>query len=166
MSVTPQTVQARVCAGVDWAKDDHAIAIIDPDGQVLDRFAVTHDAGLKSLVRRLLTAGVDEVGIERGDGPLVKQEECRDAPKIDRTRLATLTRISACCESLLIWGCIGPGSSSRRSSTSFLLCPLPRGYRWPHQRRYPSGSPGATEGRPSGDIDVGCRERGPKALTA
>ena len=73
MSVTPQTVQARVCAGVDWAKDDHAIAIIDPDGQVLDRFAVTHDAaGLKSLVRRLLTAGVDEVGIERGDGPLVE----------------------------------------------------------------------------------------------
>ena len=60
MSVTPQTVQARVCAGVDWAKDDHAIAIIDPDGQVLDRFAVTHDAaGLKSLVRRLLTAGVE-----------------------------------------------------------------------------------------------------------
>lgn len=73
MSVTPQIVPARVCAGVDWAKDDHAIAIIDPDGQVLARFAVTHDAaGLKSLVRRLLTAGVDDVGIERGDGPLVE----------------------------------------------------------------------------------------------
>jgi len=58
---------------VDWAKDDHAVAIIDPDGQVLHRFAVTHDAaGLKSLVRRLLTAGVDEVGIERGDGPVVE----------------------------------------------------------------------------------------------
>jgi len=26
-------VQARVCAGVDWAKDDHAIAIIDPTGR-------------------------------------------------------------------------------------------------------------------------------------
>ncbi len=73
MSVTQQGVPARVCAGVDWAKDDHAIAIIDPDGQVLDRFAVTHDAaGLRSLVRRLLTAGVDEVGIERGDGPVVE----------------------------------------------------------------------------------------------
>ena len=72
MSVTQQGVPARVCAGVDWAKDDHAIAIIDPNGQVLDRFAVTHDgAGLKSLVRRLLKAGVDEVGIERGDGPVV-----------------------------------------------------------------------------------------------
>lgn len=42
-------------------------------GEVLDRFAVTHDAaGLKSLVRRLLKAGVDEVGIERGDGPVVE----------------------------------------------------------------------------------------------
>jgi transposase len=73
MSVTQQGLSARVCAGVDWAKDDHAIAIIDPDGQVLDRFAVAHDAaGLRSLVRRLLTAGVDEVGIERGDGPVVE----------------------------------------------------------------------------------------------
>ena len=44
-----------------------------PTGEVLHRFAVTHDAaGLKSLVRRLLTAGVDEVGIERGDGPVVE----------------------------------------------------------------------------------------------
>jgi transposase len=73
MSVTQQGVPGRVCAGVDWAKDDHAIAIVAPDGEVLDRFAVTHDAaGLKSLVRRLLTAGVDEVGIERGDGPVVE----------------------------------------------------------------------------------------------
>ena len=73
MSVTPQGMPTRVCAGVDWAKDDHAIAIIDPNGEVLDRFAVTHDAaGLKSLVRRLLKAGVDDVGIERGDGPVVE----------------------------------------------------------------------------------------------
>ena len=72
MSLTPDVPSARVCAGVDWAKDDHAIAIVDADGEVLDRFAVTHDAaGLKSLVRRLLKAGVDEVGIERGDGPVV-----------------------------------------------------------------------------------------------
>jgi transposase len=73
MSLTPETVPARVCAGIDWASVDHAIAIIDPDGEVLDRFAVTHDAaGLKSLVRRLLRSGVDEVGIERGDGPVVE----------------------------------------------------------------------------------------------
>jgi len=73
MSVTPEAVPARVCAGIDWAKDDHAIAIIGHDGEILDRFAVDDDAaGLKALVRRLLKAGVDEVGIERGDGPVVE----------------------------------------------------------------------------------------------
>lgn len=72
MSFTPATVPARVCAGIDWAKDDHAVCIIDPCGEVLDRFFVNHDAaGLKTLVRRLLKAGVEEVGIERGDGPVV-----------------------------------------------------------------------------------------------
>jgi len=72
MSVTLQAVPARVCAGVDWAKDDHAIAIIDPEGEMLDRFGLNHDAaGIKTLVRRFLNAGVEEVGIERGDGPVV-----------------------------------------------------------------------------------------------
>ena len=73
MSVTPEAVPAQICAGIDWAKDDHAIAIIGLDGEILDRFAVDHDAaGLKALVRRLLKAGVNEVGIERGDGPVVE----------------------------------------------------------------------------------------------
>ena len=73
MSVTPATVPARVCAGLDWAKDDHAVCIVDPNGEVLDRFTVEHTtAGLKSLIRRLLAAGVVEVGIERGDGPVIE----------------------------------------------------------------------------------------------
>lgn len=72
MSFTPATTLARVCAGLDWASVDHAVCILDPDGQILERFFVIHDAaGIKSLVRRLLKAGVDEVGIERGDGPVV-----------------------------------------------------------------------------------------------
>ena len=72
MSVTPETPPARVCAGLDWAKDDHAVCVIDADGQVLDRFTIEHTAaGLKRLIRNLLTAGVDEIGIERGDGPMV-----------------------------------------------------------------------------------------------
>src|SRR5665811_222330 len=76
MSFTPATVSApvpaRVCAGLDWASVDHAVCILDVDGSVLERFFVVHDAaGLKTLVRRLLNAGVDEVGIERGDGPVV-----------------------------------------------------------------------------------------------
>lgn len=73
MSLTPMDASARVCAGVDWAKDDHAVCIVDADGEVLDRFMVEHTAaGLKRLIRRLLGAGVVEVGIERGDGPVVE----------------------------------------------------------------------------------------------
>ena len=35
MSVTDPTEPptARVCAGVDWAKDDHAVCVVDPDGE-------------------------------------------------------------------------------------------------------------------------------------
>jgi transposase len=62
----------RPTAGVDWAKDDHTVAIVDPDGEQTGRFPVAHDAaGLRTLVRRLLNAGVAEVGIERPDGPVV-----------------------------------------------------------------------------------------------
>lgn len=72
MSVTPTDAPARVCAGIDWAKDDHAVCLVDGDGEVIDRFMITHTAtGLKQLIRRLLAAGVSEVGIERGDGPVV-----------------------------------------------------------------------------------------------
>ena len=73
-SARPHTgTGARVCAGIDWAKDDHAICIVDADGEVLDRFMIAHTAaGLKRLIRKLLAAGATEVGIERGDGPVVE----------------------------------------------------------------------------------------------
>ena len=72
MSVTPMNRSARVCAGVDWAKDDHAVCIVDTDGEAIDRFTAAHTAaGLRGMVARLLKAGVDEVGIERPDGPVV-----------------------------------------------------------------------------------------------
>ena len=62
----------RPTGGVDWAKDDHAVSVVAPDGEQILRFPVTHDApGLRSMVRRLLTADVAEVGIERPDGPVV-----------------------------------------------------------------------------------------------
>lgn len=73
MSVTVEGTPARVCAGVDWAKDDHAVCIVDTDGEIVDRFTIEHTTiGLQRLVRRLLGAGVTEVGIERGDGPVVE----------------------------------------------------------------------------------------------
>ncbi|GIE83511.1 IS110 family transposase [Actinoplanes philippinensis] len=61
-----------VTAGVDWAKDNHAVCIIDSDGDPVERFTVTHTkAGLTRLNTILDRHGVDEVGIERGDGPIV-----------------------------------------------------------------------------------------------
>ncbi len=66
-------VQGRVCAGIDWAKDDHVVCVLGPDGAVVDRFSIGHtSAGLKQLLIRLLAAGAGEVGIERGDGPVVE----------------------------------------------------------------------------------------------
>lgn len=72
MSVADPTDPPRPTAGVDWATDDHAVAIVGPDGEQTGRFGVTHDAaGLRTLVRTLLAAGVVAVGIERPDGPVV-----------------------------------------------------------------------------------------------
>src|SRR5438105_2585811 len=59
-------------AGVDWARDDHAVAIVDASGQVVERFSVAHTgAELRDLVRRLVKLGAHEVAIERPDGPVV-----------------------------------------------------------------------------------------------
>ena len=72
MSIAPSVTAVRVTAGVDWAKDDHVVCVVGDQGEVIDRFTVVHDAaGLKRMAARLLRAGVEQVGIERGDGPVV-----------------------------------------------------------------------------------------------
>jgi len=73
MSVNPEPITTRVCAGLDWAKDDHVVCVLDTDGEVINRFTVAHTApGLQRLVRRLARLGVTEIGIERGDGPVIE----------------------------------------------------------------------------------------------
>ena len=63
MSVADPDQPPRPTAGVDWAQDDHAVAIVAPDGEQTGRFPVHHDAaGLRTLVCKLLTVGVGEVG--------------------------------------------------------------------------------------------------------
>jgi transposase len=72
MSINPDAAAQRVTGGVDWAKDDHAVCVAGDQGEVLERFTVRHDAaGLRQVAARLLRAGVLQVGIERGDGPVV-----------------------------------------------------------------------------------------------
>ena len=73
MIVAEKQTEMRVCAGIDWAANDHAICFVGPNGEPLQRFTIKHDrAGLNDMVRRLLRAGVSEVGIERPDGPVVE----------------------------------------------------------------------------------------------
>jgi transposase len=72
MSVEQEEPSGRVTAGIDWASEDHAVAIVDDTGVAIDRFQVAHTAPeLRRLVSRLRRAGVMEVAIERPDGPVV-----------------------------------------------------------------------------------------------
>jgi hypothetical protein len=54
MSIDRSAAAARVTAGVDWAKDDHAVCVIGGQGEALERFTVRHDAaGLRQIAARL-----------------------------------------------------------------------------------------------------------------
>ena len=70
--VLPPTPPNGFTCGIDWAKDDHAISVVDTAGREAHRFTVEHTAaGLTGLVRRLTKLGLAEVAIERPDGPVV-----------------------------------------------------------------------------------------------
>jgi transposase len=73
MSLTETTGPARaVSAGVDWAKDDYAVCVVDGDGEPLERVTLKYTkAGLRRLVELLDRHRVHAVGIERPDGPIV-----------------------------------------------------------------------------------------------
>jgi transposase len=69
----PNTPPNGLTCGIDWARDDHAVAVVDAAGRQVERFAVAHTAaGLTALTRRLTSHGVAEVAIERPDGPVVE----------------------------------------------------------------------------------------------
>ena len=68
----PETAPNDVTAGVDWARDDHAVSVVDARGRELARTMVEHTAdGLRNLTEFLSRHGADEVAIERPDGPVV-----------------------------------------------------------------------------------------------
>jgi transposase len=61
-----------VTCGIDWARDDHAVSIVNHCGREIVRSMVEHNAaGLRELLAMLRRAGVGEIAIERPDGPVV-----------------------------------------------------------------------------------------------
>jgi transposase len=62
----------RAFAGIDWAKDDHAVCIVDEHGRALVRRTVRHDErGLRALIALLGEHAVERIALERPDGLLV-----------------------------------------------------------------------------------------------
>jgi transposase len=72
MNASTTAASRRPTAGIDWASEDHAVAIVDPDGVAIHRFTTEHTGvGLRALVKTLQRVGVEAVGIERPDGRVV-----------------------------------------------------------------------------------------------
>jgi transposase len=73
MSLTDNVASTRpATAGVDWAKDNHALCVVDAEGEPIEQVVIVHTrAGLVRLVTVLKRHLVSGVGIERPDGPVV-----------------------------------------------------------------------------------------------
>ena len=72
VKLADQPANGLTC-GIDWARDDHAVTVIDSGARVVYRGVVEHSAkGLKDLIAVLTRTGVEEVAIERPDGPVVE----------------------------------------------------------------------------------------------
>ncbi len=68
----PSSPPGGLSGGLDWAKDDHVVCVVDSAGRAVDRFTIGHTgAGLTELLKRLHRAGCQEIAIERPDGPVV-----------------------------------------------------------------------------------------------
>ena len=68
----PEEPPGDVTCGIDWARDDHAVSIVDARGREICRCTVEHSAaGLLELIAVLRRNGAREAAIERPDGPVV-----------------------------------------------------------------------------------------------
>jgi transposase len=71
-SVLPEEPPGGVTCGIDWARDDHAVAVVDARGRPVHRCVIENSAaGLRALLKVLGKCGAREVAIERPDGPVV-----------------------------------------------------------------------------------------------
>ena len=68
----PEEPPGNVTCGIDWARDDHAVSVVDARGRETCRCSVEHSAaGLRELLAVLARNGAREAAIERPDGPAV-----------------------------------------------------------------------------------------------
>jgi transposase len=68
----PEEPPGDVTCGIDWARDDHAVSVVNARGREIHRCSVEHSAaGLRDLVAVLSRLGAREAAIERPDGPVV-----------------------------------------------------------------------------------------------
>jgi transposase len=71
--VLPEEPPSGLTCGIDWARDDHAVAVVDARGRQVHRCMIEHSAaGLRTLLGVLARRGVWETAIERPDGPVVE----------------------------------------------------------------------------------------------
>lgn len=69
---TPSVPAVPNTAGIDWAKDDYAVCVVDAAGEPVQRITLAYTkTGLSRLTELLARHGVDGVGIERPDGPII-----------------------------------------------------------------------------------------------
>jgi transposase len=59
-------------AGIDWASEEHALCVVDAAGGKLAGELFSHEeGGIRALIARMRSLGVERVAIERPDGLLV-----------------------------------------------------------------------------------------------
>jgi transposase len=68
----PEEPPGDVTCGIDWARDDHAVSVVNARGREIHRCSAEHSAaGLRELIAVLARNGAREAAIERPDGPVV-----------------------------------------------------------------------------------------------
>jgi transposase len=73
VNTLPEEPANNITCGIDWARDDHAVSVVDARGREIERRTIAHSAaGLSDLLGMLARIGAREVAIERSDGPLVE----------------------------------------------------------------------------------------------
>jgi Transposase len=72
-STLPEEAPNGLTCGIDLARDDHAVAVVDARGRQVHRCVIEHGAaGLRALLGMLGKRGVCEVAIERPDRPVAE----------------------------------------------------------------------------------------------